>query len=194
MQVRLATLSGLTSRLMRFVATLGLVAVVLVAAGFVIPGLMGFERYVIVGQSMSGTFERGSVAFERVVPADELEVGDVITYQPPADSGLTTLVTHRLVSVKEARDGSRVFRTKGDANADVDPWTFRLPQGEQPRVEFTVPLVGHAFIAFADPGTRVLLVGVPAGLICLVSLVELVRILLDSRRPTPRTTRMTREA
>lgn len=183
MKVRPSTLAGFTSRLTHFVVTLALVAVVLVAAGFIIPGLMGYERYVIVGGSMSGTFERGSVAFEKVTPVEELEVGDIVTYQPPPDSGLATLVTHRIVSVQEKRDGARVFRTKGDANADVDPWTFRLPEGEQPRVDFTVPLVGHAFIAIADPDKRILLVGIPAGLVCLVSLVELARILLGLRRP-----------
>lgn len=193
MQVRLSTVAGLASRLTRFAVTLALVAVVLVAAGFIVPGLLGYERYVIVGESMSGTFERGSVAFERVVPADELEVGDVITYQPPADSGLTTLVTHRLVSVKDTHDGSRVFRTQGDANADVDPWTFRLPEGRQPRVAFTVPLAGYAFIALDDPDLRILLVGIPAGLICLVSLVELARILLGPRR-SAETALVTQEA
>ncbi len=30
--------------------------------------------------------------------SDQLRVGDVITYQPPADSGVATLVTHRIVS------------------------------------------------------------------------------------------------
>lgn len=178
-----STLGGITSRLSRVVVNLVLVVVVLVAAGFVIPGLMGLERYVIVGGSMSGTFERGSVAFDELVPVEELEAGDVITYQPPPDSGLTTLVTHRIVSIKQKPSGAVVFRTKGDANADVDPWTFQLPQGEQPRVSFTVPYAGHFFMAIGDRDTRMLLVGVPAGLVCLLSLVELAGLLAGLRRP-----------
>lgn len=176
--------AGLASRVARLALNLGLGVVILVAAGFVVPSLIGFERYVIVGGSMSGSFERGSVAFEKLTPVSELEVGDVITYQPPAESGLTTLVTHRIVSVKETADGQHLFRTKGDANDKADPWKFTLPEGQQPRVEFTVPLVGHAFMAIADRETRMLLVGVPAGLVCLLGLADLARMLVGLRRPS----------
>ncbi|QIK75804.1 signal peptidase I [Nocardioides piscis] len=172
----------LVTRASRLVVNLALGVVVLVAASFVVPGLLGFERYVIVGGSMSGTFERGSVAFERLVPVADLEVGDIITYQPPAESGLTTLVTHRIVAVRETRRGEHLFRTQGDANAQADPWTFSLPEGQQPRVDFTVPLVGHAFMAIADRETRMLLVGVPAGLVCLWGLGDLARLLVGLRR------------
>lgn len=181
--------TGLAFRAARLVANLCLGAVILVAAGFIVPSLMGFERYVIVGGSMSGSFERGSVAFERLTPVAELEVGDVITYQPPAESGLATLVTHRIVSVKQTAQGERLFRTQGDANDQADPWTFTLPEGQQPRVEFTVPLVGHAFMAIADRETRMLLVGIPAGLVCLLGLADLARMArmaLGARRPTIR--------
>lgn len=183
--------AGLAAKVARLATNLGLGLVILVAAGFVIPGLLGFERYVIVGGSMSGSFERGSVAFEKLTPVSELEVGDVITYQPPAESGLTTLVTHRIVSVKETRDGQHLFRTKGDANDKADPWQFSLPEGQQPRVEFTVPFVGHAFMAIADRETRMLLVGVPAGLVCLLGLADLARMLVGLRRPSLTTPALT---
>lgn len=173
----------LRSRAVRVIVNLGLGAVIVVAAGFVVPGLMGFERYVIVGGSMSGTFERGSVAFERLTPVEDLRVGDVITYQPPAESQLATLVTHRIASVRETRNGQHVFRTKGDANDDADSWTFVLPEGEQPRVEFTVPLVGYAFMAISDRETRMLLLGVPAGIVCLLALLDLGRLAGGARRP-----------
>ena len=174
---------GVVAWVGRWVVNLGLAAVVLVAVGFIVPGLLGFERYVITGGSMSGTFERGSVAFERLTPVEDLVVGDVITYQPPAESGLSSLVTHRIIAVRETRDGGRLFHTQGDANPDPDPWVFRLPAGTQPEVAFTVPWVGQGFIAIADREVRMLLVGVPAGLVCLVSLVELVRMLGSLRRP-----------
>jgi signal peptidase len=178
-QTRFARFARGTSRV---AANVGLAAVILVALGFVIPGLMGFERYVITGGSMSGTFERGSVAFERLTPVSELEVGDVITYQPPVESGLTTLVTHRIVSIKETRQGQLLFHTKGDANEDADPWKFVLPEGQQPQVEVTVPVVGFAFMAIADRETRMLLVVVPAGLVCLLGLLDLVRMVPAARR------------
>ena len=33
---------------------------------------------------MTGTYDRGSLVFDEVVPVDDLKVGDVITYRPPA--------------------------------------------------------------------------------------------------------------
>lgn len=170
------------TRCVRVIANLCLAAVMLASAAFLLPSLFGFERYVITGGSMSGTFERGSVAFEKLVPVADLGVGDVITYLPPADSGITTLVTHRIVKQRPAEDGGMVFRTKGDANEDIDPWTFQLHSAAQPRVEMTVPLIGYLFLALAERDLRVLVVGVPAGLIAVFSLMELLRALRPDRR------------
>lgn len=154
------------------VVNLGLTAVVLLALGFLLPSLLGLERYVIMGGSMSGTYDLGSVVFEEVVPVEELRVGDVITYVPPADSGLSTLVTHRIVDI----DGDE-FVTRGDANPDVDPWTFQLTAATQPRVVAHVPYVGYAFMALADRGTRMAVIGIPATIVALMALGDLVRAL-----------------
>jgi signal peptidase len=165
------------ARVTRVLVNLTLTTVTLVCAAFLVPTLFGYDRYVITGGSMSGTFEKGSVAFERQMPVADLAVGDVITYLPPPDSGVTTLVTHRIVSKRAGRDGSTVLRTRGDANADVDPWTFSLTDRTQPVVEFTVPALGQVLVALADRETRMVLVGIPAALVALASLVQLVRAL-----------------
>ncbi|WP_418607188.1 signal peptidase I [Georgenia sp. SUBG003] len=152
-------------------------AVTLVAAIYLLPGLLGYERYVITGGSMSGTFEKGSVAFERTVPVSALEVGDVITYMPPAEAGVDNLVTHRISEITTGEGGAQLLRTKGDANADVDPWAFQLTDDVQPVVSFTLPYLGYVFMALADPAVRILVIGVPAGLVALRSLVDVVRAL-----------------
>ena len=157
---------------------LGLGLVMLAALAFLLPSLMGLQRYVIMGGSMEGTYDLGSVVFEEVVPVEELRVGDVIPYVPPAESGIDTLVTHRITEI----DGAD-FRTQGDANPAVDPWTFQLTAATQPRVVAHVPYVGFAFMALADRGTRMALIGLPAALIALWSLVELARALRPERRP-----------
>jgi signal peptidase len=150
--------------------------VAVLALGFILPALFGLQRYVITGGSMSGTYDLGSVVFEENVPVEDLRVGDVITYVPPAESGIDTLVTHRIVE----RDGD-TLRTQGDANPDVDPWTFQLDGDTQNRVAFHVPYVGYAFIALGDRPTRMAVIGLPALVIALYSLVELVGVL--RRRP-----------
>ena len=143
--------------------------------GYLAPSLFGFERYVITGGSMSGTFEKGSIAFEQRVPVEDVKIGDVITYLPPADSGTNHLVTHRVISDTILPTGVRQLQTKGDANPDPDPWKFSLTEATQPVVRTTVPHVGWVFVGLADRELRMIVIGVPAALIALGSLVELTR-------------------
>ncbi|GAA3536364.1 hypothetical protein AFL01nite_08810 [Aeromicrobium flavum] len=164
-------------RLGSLLTTLLLVAITAASVAYIAPGLLGYERYVITGGSMSGTFEKGSIAFEKPVPVDDLAVGDVITYLPPADSGVTNLVTHRILTIEPGENGARVYTTQGDANADPDPWEFSLVSGTQPVVEQTVPYAGYVFMALADRETRIGVIGVPAALIALFAMVELTRAL-----------------
>ena len=138
-----------------------------------LPTVLGFSRYAIVGGSMSPTIDKGSAAFARPVPVGDLEVGDVITYVPPADSGVQTLVTHRIVDISRSEAGTPLFRTKGDANDGVDPWEFTLTAEEQNVVEFAVPHLGTALTRLSDPSFRRLLIGIPAGIIALRALAEL---------------------
>lgn len=161
------------ARLTGWTVNLVLVSVTLAAAAYLVPSLMGYERYVITGGSMSGTFEKGSIAFEKPVDVADLAVGDVVTYLPPVESGVGTLVTHRIVEADRSETGARVFTTKGDANAAPDPWKFALDEGTQPTVRFTVPVVGYALIALADRETRMVVIGLPAALIGILALVEL---------------------
>lgn len=164
----------------RMVTNVAAVAGFALAALFLLPGLVGFERYVITGGSMSGTFERGSLVFERAVPVSELRVGDIITYMPPSDSGLNELVTHRIDSIEASATGP-VFRTRGDANASADTWTFQLQAPTQARFEAAVPHVGWAFIALADKDLRMMLIGVPAAAIAILSVLEVTRVLREPK-------------
>jgi signal peptidase I len=137
-----------------------------------VPAVLGFQRYVITGGSMTGTYDRGSLVFDRVVPAASLRADDVITFRPPGQAGL---VTHRIVSVRTVR-GQRVLRTKGDANRTPDAWgAFALRGPEQARVAFHVPYVGFALAALSDRGLRMAVIGGPALLIALVTLAGLWR-------------------
>ena len=142
----------------------------------VAPALMGYQRYVIVSGSMTGTYDRGSLVFDEVVPVSALKTGDVITYRPPYGGGPTGLVTHRIVKVTSipAPQG-RVFETKGDANRVKDPWTFTLSAPRQARVVAGVPYVGFVLAALARRDVRMILVGLPAALIALASLAGLWR-------------------
>ena len=112
-----------------------------------VPGLLGYQRYVLVGHSMEPTIHRGSLVFDEIVNVSDLRKGDVITYVPP---GNAEPVTHRLISRKHGKKGGPVFRTKGDNNAVADPRTFQLDKPRQARYAFSVPYLGWLFIALGN--------------------------------------------
>jgi signal peptidase len=156
-----------------------------------VPTLFGFQRYVVTGKSMTGAIDRGSVAFERTVPVRQLHVGDVITFTPPATSGVHHRVTHRIAAIGEGPGGRPVFRTKGDANSARDPWRMTLDQSTQPRVNFHVPYVGYVLMALSDREARMLLIGGPALIIAFLVLVGMWRQAGEEARESRRSPRPT---
>jgi len=140
---------------------LALLVLVPVMLMLLVPPALGLDRFVVTDASMDGTVGRGSVVLARDVPAADLEVGDVITFQRPGPEA--GLVTRRIVSL----DGSRAT-TQGDANRQVDPWTLELVEATYPRMLFGVPWVGYPFTGDVGAGGWMLL-AVVAGLALLLA-------------------------
>ncbi|MBA2349844.1 MAG: signal peptidase I [Solirubrobacterales bacterium] len=143
------------------VMNLAFLAIVAIAAIMLVPAALGYHRYVILTGSMTGTYDRGSVIFDKPVPTSTLKAGDPITYSPPPGFSSLDLVTHRIVKVTD-RKGMRVYKTKGDANNEPDAWEFMLPQPTQDRVMFHVPKIGYLFALLSMRQYRVFLIGIPA--------------------------------
>jgi signal peptidase I len=98
------------------------------------PRLYPFESFYVRSGSMAPGIPVGALVVATRASADQLGVGDVIVFERPDQPG--TMVTHRIVAVEETQAG-RDFVTKGDANADPDPW--RVPArgtGWQARYSF----------------------------------------------------------
>ncbi|HEX2085516.1 MAG TPA: signal peptidase I, partial [Solirubrobacteraceae bacterium] len=163
------------TRAARVAGRAGFIASLVLALGILALPLAGFERYVITGGSMGGTIERGSVAWAKPVPVADLRVGDVITYDPPPGAGPEGLVTHRIVAIDQGSDGRREFRTKGDANARPDPWTFHLDEPAQARVAFHLPYAGYVLAKASDRSFRPIAIGIPAFLVVAATLAGLWR-------------------
>src|SRR4051812_49505050 len=88
-------------------------AALALAVAVLVPALLGLQRYVITSGSMTGTYDRGSLVYDRVVPTATLRAGDVITYDPPPGAGPAGVVTHPIVSIGRGPGGRRGSRTKG---------------------------------------------------------------------------------
>lgn len=155
-------------RLLALVVILGPVTVLVL-----LPIGLGLQRYVMSGDSMDGdradSIPRGSVVLERPVPADDLRVGDVITYRPPASAHVEGMVTHRIVAIDA--DG---IVTQGDGLARPDPWRLQPGDTAVPRVVVSLPWVGYAYLVLADPVLWLLLLG-SAGLLAVLVAGSLLR-------------------
>jgi signal peptidase I len=128
-----------------------------------VPAVLGLQRYVITGGSMTGAIPKGAVIYSKITPVDRLKVGDIITFHPP---GYSTAVTHRIIAIEAGSDGKPAFRTKGDFNEAADPWNpIALREPMQARYLFQIPLYGYLLAALSMRNVRMILIGLPAAII-----------------------------
>jgi len=113
---------------------------------------------------MGDSLPRGSVGISRWVPADEVEVGDVIVISH-AD---TAPKIHRVVTIEEQDDGF-VVETKGDANGAPDPG-YSVLNDRVAVHTYTVPYLGYAADFLRTPLGWSLFVLLPIGVLCLRTL------------------------
>lgn len=132
---------------------------VLAVGAYAVLLLLGYQPVAVYSGSMAPAVETGSLAIERSVPANEIRVGDVITFGNPYAAD--RLVTHRVVEQLRARDGRVGYRTKGDANARRDPWTIELP-AQVAKVQSSVPYAGYALVYARTREVRSAVIGVMA--------------------------------
>lgn len=119
----------------------------------VVPKATGSKPLTVLSGSMVPTHDPGDVVIVRPTDADQLRVGDVITFQPVSDD--PRLTTHRIVGQVLGSEGRR-YVTQGDANgaADVAPVSPAQVRGE---VWYAVPLVGHVSVWLAGAHVRTVL-------------------------------------
>lgn len=79
-----------------------------------------FDTYIIVSESMIPTIKINDAIVVKKIDSDNLEIGDIITFNSKdyAYNGLT--VTHRIVGIQNSANGEKIYRTKGDNNIFVD--------------------------------------------------------------------------
>ncbi len=131
---RVATRAGSTLLTVVMVALVALAAITTI-----VPRLLDAVPLTVLSGSMEPVLSPGDLVVTQPVDANEIAIGDVVTFQPVSDD--PTLVTHRIVSVQHGSDGTTGFITRGDANGtDDDPIVTDQVVG---RVIYSVPLVGH---------------------------------------------------
>ncbi|WP_207837937.1 signal peptidase I [Williamsia soli] len=107
---------------------------------FLIPAAGNAERFTVLTGSMQPTYPPGTLIVVRPADADDLQIGDAITYQ--LQTGRPAVVTHRIVATSQNTLGERTYTTQGDANDVPDPKPVVVEQirGE---VWYSIPYLGH---------------------------------------------------
>jgi signal peptidase I len=147
--------------LVRGLLGLAVLTFALLAVG---PHVLGYRTMTMLTGSMAPEINPGDVTIVTPIAVSEVTEGMVITYHRPIEDH--SLVTHRVISVETAPDGTVSVQTKGDANAAADPWTATLEGDTAYQVRAVVPVLGHVIQALRAPiVTQVLLYGAPTLLV-----------------------------
>jgi signal peptidase len=112
----------------------------LFVAGVAVPRLGGATGYTVLTSSMRPGLPPGTLVVVRPTDPARIDVGSVITYQ--LRSNEPGVVTHRVVGTSVAADGTRVFRTRGDANTVRDPAWVR-PVQVRGALWYSIPYLGY---------------------------------------------------
>ncbi|GGG70042.1 hypothetical protein GCM10011374_38220 [Kocuria dechangensis] len=124
-----------------------------------LPAAVGGMPLTVLSGSMEPAYSPGDLVVVKPTPAEEIRVGQVMTYQ--LRSGDPTRVTHRVVSRSVGSDGETVFVTKGDNNDTADDTPVRAVQVVG-TVWYTIPWLGWVNQVITGP-TRQWLVPAVAG-------------------------------
>lgn len=136
--------------------------VAVVAMAVLVPRLMGATPFTVLTGSMRPSLPPGTLVVIDPTPADELRVGDVITYQ--LESGRPQVVTHRIVKVGTNLAGERSFTTKGDDNDVADAEPVR-PVQIRGKLLYSVPKLGYVSNLISGSHRQVAMYGVVTGLL-----------------------------
>lgn len=102
------------------------------------PSLFGNRLYIVDSGSMMPTINVNSLIIVKEKLAEEIEVGDIITYY---GRERVNRITHRVV---DKVDNGEAFITRGDANNTDDP----NPLGRERligKVIYSLPYIGYVF-------------------------------------------------
>ncbi|MFA5007532.1 MAG: signal peptidase I [Candidatus Izemoplasmatales bacterium] len=152
-----------------------------------VPSLFGYSVLYIKSGSMEPSIMTGDIIVVARTDPDDLEVGDVITFETTIEVGgnaVLTTVTHRIVTAAGEGDG-RTFSTRGDANNAADDWTVTADQIVGRYLRRSV-FLGNVYRFVTSGGQNLIYLGA-IGLFLLIGLSEgasLVKAVNEHRRQT----------
>ena len=124
------------------------------------PTVFGYHVYRVQTDSMVPTLNVGDVILSKKTAAEDIRLGDIITYRALEGDLAGQTITHRVYQEPELRDGVYYFVTKGDKEGAVPDSEISYDQVEGKYVR-TIPYLDKMYTFFLSP----------AGLISFVALI-----------------------
>jgi signal peptidase I len=170
----------MTRRIVRTVSwAVFLLGIAVVAVAVVVPRVAGATPYTVLTGSMQPDLPPGTLVVTRPVAAEDIQVGDVVTYQ--LRSGEAAVVTHRVVGIGVDGTGEVTYRMQGDANDVADQLPVR-PEQIRGELWYAVPFLGRLGMLVDSDLRRLLVPVVGIGLLGYAG----ARLLTEVRRPRRR--------
>jgi signal peptidase I len=131
-----------------------ILAAVALLATTVAPRVFHFRAATMLTGSMVPTVNPGDVIIDVQENASDLRVGQIVTYHIPVEDH--RVESHRVSWVGHDAAGNVLFRTKGDANNGVDPWTAKVDGPTVWRVVTVLPVVGDVIRLLRQPVVQII--------------------------------------
>jgi signal peptidase len=156
------------------VGIFGLAVIILLMAAAVLTFLaphFGWRVDTVFSGSMEPELKVGGVVVTRPVEAEDIKVGDIITFHSPLNE---ELISHRVIAVED--ESLFHFQTKGDVNEDADP--FVVPaQNVVGKVCLHIPYFGYVTQFVKTPLGLLLTLCLPGLVIVAVEMRNIWRVL-----------------
>ena len=151
------------------VTTVIVALVVLLAVALVGVRAVGLNVYTVLSGSMEPTYHVGSLIYVKKVPAEEIQVGDPITF---VLNDSLVVATHRVIQIDKDETGTIRFHTKGDANESADGGTVH-EKNLIGKAVFSIPYLGYVANFVQHPPGLYVAIGACVVLILLTFLPDL---------------------
>ena len=142
--------------------------------------LFGYKPYIVLSDSMKDTFEVGDIAVTKQTDAQDLQVGDIVTFHSIDPNNYGQVVTHKIRQITEY-EGESAFVTYGTTTDTDDTYPVPFDQviGEY---AFRLPKMGYFFEFLKSPAGYVTVILIPFSLLILLQVIKMFRLMKQYKR------------
>lgn len=134
--------------------------------------IFGYRSYVIASNSMYPVLEYGDVILVKDISFDDIEIGDIITYQGKNGELKNKIITHEVIDINYVND-VKVLVTKGRANTGVDPYVY--PEQIYGKFFYKYTIISFVSKIVRNKFGFVLFIFIPFGILFVLEFINMVK-------------------